>query len=208
VTRNPAQILKWDKVLGTVTPGKRADLIVVDGQKSNPYEHLINAPETALSLVIIDGVLRYGKEALMEPIGSVTEIISIGGTERMLNLDDPTTHPLVHSLSLTDAIERLRKAMKDLPQLAKELEARSADEAMFVGSADPQGEIWQLVPDFEEDDRVLDARIAFDGRRQKIKLKSMTLEGITVADDPNFLPNMAKAHNLPKFLKEGLPTLY
>ena len=35
-TRDAAAILKWDTALGTLEPGKRADLVVIDGTKGDP----------------------------------------------------------------------------------------------------------------------------------------------------------------------------
>ena len=64
-TRNAAQILRWDDVIGSIVAGKRADLLIVDGTGGDPYTHLVLARETDLSLVIIDGVPRYGTPALM-----------------------------------------------------------------------------------------------------------------------------------------------
>ena len=46
--------------LGSIEPGKRADLLVVDGQTGDPYDRLIDARESSVTLVVIDGVPRYG----------------------------------------------------------------------------------------------------------------------------------------------------
>src|SRR4029450_12171054 len=37
VTTNPARILKWDHAIGSVEAGKRADLLVLDGDTGDPY---------------------------------------------------------------------------------------------------------------------------------------------------------------------------
>ena len=57
-TRNAARILKWNNAVGTVEPGKRADLLVIAGATGDPYEALIRAPETDIQLVMINGVAR------------------------------------------------------------------------------------------------------------------------------------------------------
>jgi imidazolonepropionase-like amidohydrolase len=54
-TRDAAAILKWHKVLGTLEPGKRADLVVFAGKTGDPYEALIHAKETSIRLVMIKG---------------------------------------------------------------------------------------------------------------------------------------------------------
>ena len=39
-TRTAAEILKWEHVLGSLEPGKRADLLVIDGKSRDPYRAL------------------------------------------------------------------------------------------------------------------------------------------------------------------------
>ena len=46
-TVNPARMLKWDAAVGSLEPGKRADMMVVDGRSGDPYEHLLKARESA-----------------------------------------------------------------------------------------------------------------------------------------------------------------
>ena len=46
VTREAAAILKWHKALGTLEPGKRADVVVIAGKVGDPYDALIKAKET------------------------------------------------------------------------------------------------------------------------------------------------------------------
>ena len=62
-TRTAAKILGWGSVLGTIEPGKLADLIVVDGTSQDPYDQLIRAKETDITLVVINGVPRFGRSA-------------------------------------------------------------------------------------------------------------------------------------------------
>src|SRR5262249_40323771 len=69
-TRNAAAILKWQAALGSIEPGKRADLLVIDGAADDPYASLIEAKETAIRLVMINGVARYGLPALMTRLGA------------------------------------------------------------------------------------------------------------------------------------------
>ena len=64
-TRDAAAIVKWQKALGTLEPGKRADVVVIDGKQGDPYEALIKAKETSIRLVMINGVARYGAPELM-----------------------------------------------------------------------------------------------------------------------------------------------
>jgi 5-methylthioadenosine/S-adenosylhomocysteine deaminase len=92
-TRDAASILKWDKTLGSLQPGKRADLIVVGGKGGDPYEALIRAKETAIRLVMINGVARYGMPALMGRLGADGISIGVGGKARRIFLDQLTGDP-------------------------------------------------------------------------------------------------------------------
>ena len=89
VTTNPARILKWDDAIGSIEAGKRADLIVLDDTVDDPYERLLAARETAMSMVVINGVPRYGAPALLGRFGAESEPLQVGGTPRSLFLTDP-----------------------------------------------------------------------------------------------------------------------
>ena len=58
ITVNPARALKWEALLGSIEPGKLADLVVVDGQSDDAYLSLIHARESTITLVLIGGVPR------------------------------------------------------------------------------------------------------------------------------------------------------
>jgi cytosine/adenosine deaminase-related metal-dependent hydrolase len=57
VTRNPARTLHWGSYVGSIKPGKRADLLLIRGGRkhSNPYRALISADEGNVRLVTGDG---------------------------------------------------------------------------------------------------------------------------------------------------------
>jgi hypothetical protein len=189
---------------GTIEPGKRADLLCINGRQGDDYLRLIKARESTITLVIINGTARVGQPSLMSFFGPGTEEIKIGRSTRVLNLQQDTTHPLIHGLSLTEATRRLREAMQNLPTLAQELDNAFAM-GLFGGSTDPTGETWQVVLDFEED--------GFDPFTQAAEplasfVTAMELDGITVADDSAHLRNLMAARNLPEFVKKGLPPLY
>jgi cytosine/adenosine deaminase-related metal-dependent hydrolase len=203
-TRNAACILKWEAALGTLEPGKRADLICISGRQGDDYLRLIQARDTSITLVVVNGTARIGQPSLMAPFGPGTEKITVGRSNRVLNLEQDTTHPLIKGLSLTEATRRLQEAMQNLPSLAKELDNAFAM-GLFGGSTDPTGMPWQVVLDFEED--------GFDPFTQASQpladfVEPMKLDGITVADDPAHLRALVAARNLPEFVKKGLPPLY
>ncbi len=96
-TRDAAAILKWGKALGTLEPGKRADLVVITGKIGDPYEAFIKAKETSIRLVMINGVARYGVPGLMGKLGANGEALRVGGKVRQLFLEQQTGDPDVAS---------------------------------------------------------------------------------------------------------------
>jgi hypothetical protein len=201
-TVNAARILRRNQELGTIEPRKRADLLVIAGQQGDDYLRLIQAREADISLVLIEGVARYGLARLMTPFGPGTERIRVGGVPRVLNLEEPGSHLLLQGLTLTEATRRLRKAMADLPALAQALDG-GATRGAWMGSHDASGTRWQLVLDFDvEEPEFMDTR----GLAEVVR--PMSLDGITVADDGQFLDKVARARNVPAFVRQGLPALY
>jgi cytosine/adenosine deaminase-related metal-dependent hydrolase len=206
-TIDAARILKWDGVLGSIEPGKRADLVCIDGQRGDDFLRVIHARETSITLVIIDGVPHAGQRRLMNAFRLGSEEIKVGGSTRVLHLDEPGTHPLVRDLSLTEATRRLRQAMEDLPVLAAKLDAAGA-QGLFAGSEDERGAVWRIVPDFEEEDRELEEALGLASLPFTEFVQPMELEPITVADDNRFLRKLVAARNVPDYVKKGLPPLF
>jgi 5-methylthioadenosine/S-adenosylhomocysteine deaminase len=117
-TINAARILKWDQVLGSIDVGKRADLVVVAGQGDDPYGHLLDANESGIALVVIDGVRRYGRPDLL-PQAEGTELVSVGGEPRVLNLAGATGDPEGSAaMPLAEAADMVADALGRLPELA------------------------------------------------------------------------------------------
>ena len=121
-TRDAAAILKWHKALGTLEPGKRADVVVIDGKVGDPYEALIKAKETSIRLVMINGVARYGSPALMGALGPEGRGAACGREEAPAVPGTGDGDPDVANVSLSAARSTLRAAFRDLPKLARELE--------------------------------------------------------------------------------------
>jgi hypothetical protein len=73
VTINPAMTLRWDDEVGSIEPGKVADLLVVTPSKSplahgippSPYRTLIDATERDVQLVMVGGVPLAGDVVVM-----------------------------------------------------------------------------------------------------------------------------------------------
>ena len=218
-TRNAAEILRWDKTLGSIEAGKRADMLVGYGRSGDPYATLLEASETAISLVVIDGVPRYGNERLMGAFSPGTERWRVGSAERVLNLTQETANPVVGALRLGEARDRLREGMDRLPELARRLEE---PERALVAEAVPQ---WSLVLDHEEPPGIaIRPHLPFDsaggptaprladimGVQSPLSqvLGPLELDPLTVVDDRDFTERLARQRNIPDYLKEGLPDLF
>jgi cytosine/adenosine deaminase-related metal-dependent hydrolase len=206
-TINAARILRWDGVLGSIEAGKQADFMLLNTRSGDPFMQVIEARESTITLVVIDGVPRLGQTSLMKRFGYTAgdvETIKIGSSTRWLNLVEANAHSLVQGLGLTEAVQRLQGAMADLPALARALDENSGS-GLFSGSADPAGTRWRVVPDFEN--QAIDLALAAEPLSSFVQ-EPMELPGITVADDPGYLPALMAARNLPEVIKRGLPPLY
>jgi Peptidase family S41/Amidohydrolase family len=128
-TINPARMLKWDAAVGSVEPDKRADLLVISGKTGDPYEKLLKALEDDVTLVVINGVPRFGTATLMDKaIAAVfpesppaLESRSMAGHATKFNFVQATADPLVAPVTLASAEKILSDALRDLPELASGL---------------------------------------------------------------------------------------
>ena len=220
-TRDAAMILKWHKALGTLEPSKRADVVVIAGKVGDPYEALIQAKETAIRLVIINGVPRYGMPELMSALGAEGQALRVGGEKRRLFLEQNTADPEVANLSLSAARSALRAAFRDLPKLARELEKPKPKKAMRAVLDAPEPVVWSLALDEIQATGVdLRPRLPYNSPRDftgphrvslraaaaplSTILKPITLDPLTVVDDPNFLTEIANQPNMPDLVCSGL----
>lgn len=224
-TREAARILKWHDALGTLEAGKRADVLVMAGQEGDPYDALIRAKETAISLVMINGVARYGLAGLMKALGSGGETVRVGRQTRRLFLQQETGDPDVGSVSLRAARSALKKAFEDLPKLARELEKPKPKKAVRRALDAPEPVVWSLALDEIQATGVDQRpRLPFNGPRDftgpkrastraaavplSQLLQPIVLDPLTVADDANFLTDIANQPNLPESIRTGLADLY
>jgi 5-methylthioadenosine/S-adenosylhomocysteine deaminase len=215
-TRNPAKILGWDKALGTLEAGKRADLLVVTGTGGDGHAHLFECGEHEVELVVINGVPRYGASRLMKKLlgeaADTGEAGSAGGRARLFFLVQASGDPVVGKLSLGDATDLLADGLKRLPELAKDMVEHP--------TVDPGAEL--LVLDHEEQHGV-DLRphlpgpdgeptAELNGAARATPLPDLlvplTLDPLTVADDSRFVDTLAKEQNLPKEVADHVPDLF
>ena len=228
-TRTAARILKWQGALGSLEAGKRADILVIDGTAQDAYDTLVRAKDTSIRLVIINGIARYGSPDLMGKLAPQDQTVRVGGETRRLFLDQATGDPDVKAVSLSTATSRLRAALRDIKKLAQELErpkrvALRAKRALDVA----ERPVWSLALDEIQDTGVdLRPRLPFRGPRDftgpdrtlrgaaaataaplSSILEPIRLDPLTVANDDDFLAQVAAQPNLPEPIRQGLSALY
>lgn len=225
VTSTPAKILGWDHKLGSLEAGKYADLIVIDDAVDEPYQQLVEARETGLTLVVIGGVPRVGQRRLMNRflLGPGVEDLDVGSSRRLLDLTSTVDPDPTGGISLAEATRRLDDSLARLPELASQLDAAlgagwAPGGDLLLGAGETPSDYglpdnWQppafsVVLDFEDEDVAHDPSFALGAADLAEWVTPMELEGITVPDDPDFFPKLAKGHNLPSYVKTGLPPLY
>jgi hypothetical protein len=220
-TINAAHILKWDAALGSIVPGKRADLIVVNGRTGDPYEHLLRARETSITLVVIDGKARLGQSRMMDRLSGGGETLRVGDSPRVIDLADASGDPIVGALTLTEATDRLTDGMSRLPELAQQMDSPGTAAALLgaSSSAEPGGWFLELdheaLPGFSQR-----PQLPFDGTTTGVFLEPfmagplseilepLELDPLTVPDDEEFFDRLARQQNLPDYLLRELPPLY
>jgi 5-methylthioadenosine/S-adenosylhomocysteine deaminase len=218
-TRDAAEILRWSATLGSIEANKRADMLVVHGRNGDHYAKLLEASETSISLVVIDGVPRYGSERLMGNFGPGTERWRVGSEERVLNLAQETANPVVGALRLSEARDRLREGMSMLPELARLLQepgrALAAMTAptwsLVLDHEEPPGVAIRLHPPFDSAGAQKEPRLADIMAVQAPLpqvLEPLEPDPLTVADDRDFTDRLVRQGNLPDYLKEAIPALF
>jgi len=227
-TLEAAEILGWDKVVGSLEVGKRADLVVVAGQDDGaPVSPLFKGDERTVQLVVINGTPRYGTPALMAADGAGVEALSVGGEQRLLYLAQSTGDPDVAALSFADAKTKLTDALANLKAIRLEQETaqpRRAGLETLAAAPDVQtGHPRLALDEFEHTDFTQRPHLPLDGvitgpqdhaaasapeQPLSAMLSPIELDALTVAGDPGWLDSLETEHNLPEYVLPGLRALY
>ena len=85
-TSIPARIARIDDKVGSIQPGLFADLFLLNGDPTQPYDALVQSKPQDVSLVIVNGVPIYGDATLMSKFNITTEPVPICGETKNLNL--------------------------------------------------------------------------------------------------------------------------
>jgi 5-methylthioadenosine/S-adenosylhomocysteine deaminase len=222
-TRNAAKILRWEKEVGTLEQGKRADLLVVSGDAGEGHAHLFTRTERDVELVVINGIPRYGASQPMRKLlgeSAQAEAATVAGRARLLNLVQPSGDPVVGKLTLAEAAELLRDGLKRLPDLAKDLATRpalalldrdgGAEAPVFlVLDHDDLGGV-DLRPHLPSRNGDLTAMPALEAAATPLQdlLEPLKLDPLTVVDDDRFVELLVKEKNLPKEVSEHVGDLF
>jgi cytosine/adenosine deaminase-related metal-dependent hydrolase len=92
VTTNAARALGLQNVLGSLTAGKKADIMVIGGDACAPYDALVSATPADVRLVLVGGVALYGDPAL-ETLGPATpgcETLSVCNRSKFICVAAPS----------------------------------------------------------------------------------------------------------------------
>lgn len=65
VTKEAALVLGVETMLGTLEKGKKADIVVIGGDRNKPYHSLIHATPASVRLTIVNGIPLYGDSHLL-----------------------------------------------------------------------------------------------------------------------------------------------
>jgi 5-methylthioadenosine/S-adenosylhomocysteine deaminase len=89
-TSNPARLAKIDGQLGSLEPGKIADLLVMKRRGRTAYQSLLTGSPADVLLVTVGGVPVYGDRALMRTLlpNAVLEEIIVCGEPKALHIVD------------------------------------------------------------------------------------------------------------------------
>jgi hypothetical protein len=132
-TRNAAEILNWQGFVGSLEPGKKADLFAI----SSASEILMTDCQERrefVSLVLINGIPRLGTPGLMKHFNISGESIRVGGSSRILNLAQETADPDVGKLTLSSSKASLADALKNLGKLSADVQ-KAAPRSFSVSRA-------------------------------------------------------------------------
>ena len=85
-TSIPARIARIDDKVGTIQPGLFADMFLLRGDATQPFDTLVQSKPQDVSLVVVNGVPIYGDATLMSKFNVTTEPVPFCGETKNLNL--------------------------------------------------------------------------------------------------------------------------
>ena len=187
-------MLGWDGFVGSIETGKTADLLIIDAAGGDPYGSLIDADESNVVAVVIDGRPRAGRAIVIDPGSQGVELIHIAQQNLVLDIIESGTHPL-GGTSLGGAITTMTYALANLPDVAREAHTLTPLMADVVDR-------WRPIPDYEDEPRL--QLFAAAGLPGPGDVDPMTIEPMTAVDDNGFVGRIKANPNVPQWLKDAL----
>jgi cytosine/adenosine deaminase-related metal-dependent hydrolase len=105
-TSIPARIAHIDDKVGSIQPGLFADLFLLRGDATQPFDALVQSKPQDVSLVVVNGVPIYGDATLMGKFNLNTEPVAFCGETKDLNLG------VLPNGKLSDVQHRLAQKME------------------------------------------------------------------------------------------------
>lgn len=105
-TSIPARIARIDDKVGAIQNGLFADVFLLRGDTTKPFDALVNATPGDVDLVLVRGVPVYGSATLMSSFGGTTEQLEICRETKKLNLD------IMPNGKLADAQQRIAQRLQ------------------------------------------------------------------------------------------------
>jgi 5-methylthioadenosine/S-adenosylhomocysteine deaminase len=105
-TSIPARIAHIDDKVGTIQKGLFADLFLLRGDATRPFDSLVQSKPQDVSLVFVNGVPIYGDAKFMSALNIKTEPVPFCGETKNLNLE------VLPNGKLSDVQQRLGQKMK------------------------------------------------------------------------------------------------
>jgi cytosine/adenosine deaminase-related metal-dependent hydrolase len=198
VTSTPARILGWEREVGSIEVGKRADILILEGDQSDPYDKLVNTREDQIIAILIDGRPRLVRQGLANLDLKSQELVRVGRQVFVLDLVESGSDPLA-GLSLSTATTKLADGLAHLPDLARK--------SFFLAkSVAPDAFASDFAIDLEFDFAQETTGMAkfFAGGIDPDRVIPLALEPLTEVDDTTFRERLSKNVNLPKFLRDAL----
>lgn len=196
-TAVPAAMLGWQRHVGTIARGRRADLLVLQGQHADPYMALIDARETSIRAILIDGRVRLGEAAaLCTADDGSAETFAIGGKNYYIDLLEGSDDPMA-GMSLRAAVDKLADGLDRLPALRDAKPSGGGAQRKRMPAPE-----WRLDLDMEMEEPAPQNRMMT--MAAPAPLRSMKLEPLTAVDDPQFPERLLANPNLPAYVRKRL----
>jgi len=112
-TSNPATLAGLSAQLGSIMPGKRADLLILRTAGGSAYDALLTTTPADVQLVIINGRPIYGDPTLLQQVNpdARPEQLAVCGTTKAIDMSDSDAG---QGISVHTTLETLEHALQQL----------------------------------------------------------------------------------------------